>query len=156
MKVTAKKTPDPDAQDGLDQNGLKHILGHQLAMAEVPTRKAFFKHVGKPFDLRPAEFSMLVLIDHNTDVTQKQLSQALATPAPNITTMLDRLSERGLLVRKRNQTDRRSIHIQLTAEGKILKDRVYEISINMEQTPMRRLSLAERAMLLELLQKIAP
>lgn len=155
MNITAKKSPDANAQDGLDLGGLKHILGHQLAMAEVPTRKTFFKHIGKPYDLRPAEFSMLVLIDHNTNVTQKQLSQALAIPAPNITTMLDRLAERGLLMRKRNQTDRRSIYVQLTEAGKTLKDQAYEISGSMERTLLRHLSLAERAMLLELLQKVS-
>lgn len=144
-----------DDQETLDLGCLQHVLGHQLALADVPSRKTFFKHIGQPLDLRPAEFSMLVLIAHNQNVTQKQLSQALSIPAPNVTTMLDRLAQRGLLTRERNATDRRSVHILLTSEGQALSRKGYEVSLKMERYLLRHLSTAERAMLMELLHKVA-
>lgn len=152
---TLAQTAAEDQETCLDLGCLQHVLGHQLALADVPTRKTFFKHIGKPLDLRPAEFSMLLLIAHNLNVTQKQLSQALAMPAPNVTTMLDRMTQRGLLTREPNATDRRSVHIVLTESGQELAQQSRDISLKMERHLLRHLSDAERAMLRELLHKVA-
>lgn len=140
---------------GLDQACLQHVLGYQLAQADVPSKKIFFHHVGQPLGLRPVEFTILLLLAHNRQVTQKQLAQALAMSAPNITAVLDRLAERGLLTRVRSETDRRSQHIHLTDTGHELARRAYEVSLSMEQDLMHQLSEAEWAILIELLQKVA-
>jgi DNA-binding MarR family transcriptional regulator len=69
--------------------------------------------------------------------------------------MLDRLSEKGLLLRERNTTDKRSIRVHLTPAGQELADRGYQISLRMENDLLRGLTQAERFMLLELLNKVA-
>ena len=153
MSTTATKN-DTTAH-GLDQSSLRHVLGYQLAQADVPTKKIFFKHIGLPLQLRPVEFTILMLIAHNEDVTQKQLSQALAVSAPNITTLLDRLEERELLNRVRSETDRRSQLIRLTRKGSTLARKAYDVSLTMEHDLLRHLTEAERAILVELLQKVA-
>jgi len=84
----------PDAKQGLDQSCLQHLLGYQLAQANIPIRKVFLKNIGEPLQLGTVEFTVLSLVAHNCGVTQKQLSQALAVSAPNITTLLDRLEQR--------------------------------------------------------------
>lgn len=145
----------PSSSSNLDTSCLQHVLGHQLAMATAPTRKVFIKHIGQPLDLRPAEFSMLLIIAHNEGVTQKQLAQALALPAPKVTVLLDRLGEKGLLVRERNANDKRSILVRLTPEGQAMAANGHQISLRMENDLLRGLTQAERFMLLELLQKVA-
>ncbi|MCW7540250.1 MarR family transcriptional regulator [Aquabacterium sp. A7-Y] len=139
----------------LDDSSLRHLLGHHLAQADVPAKKAFFRHIGDPLQLRPVEFSLLVLIAHNDNVTQKQLSQALSVSAPNITIVLDRLAERELLTRTRSEVDRRSQHVRLTRKGSLLARKAQELSLTMEREALGGLSEAERAMLFELLQKVA-
>lgn len=145
----------PSSTSTLDTSCLQHVLGHQLAMATAPTRKVFIKHIGQPLDLRPAEFSMLLIIAHNAGVTQKQLAQALALPAPKVTVLLDRLGEKGLLLRERNTTDKRSMRVHLTQEGQALAENGHQISLRMENDLLRGLTQAERFMLLELLNKVA-
>lgn len=148
--------PKPDAAAyGLDQSSLKHVLGYHLAQADVPSKKVFFKHIGEPLQLRPVEFTILMLVSYNDNVTQKQLSQALSVSAPNMTTLLDRMEERELLVRVRSETDRRAQNIRLTRKGSQLSRKAYEISLTMEHELLRPLSEAERAILIELLQKVA-
>lgn len=160
---TGAAMPDPDADKHdnspaphtLDQSCLAHVMGYNLAQADIPARKIFFKNIGQPLKLRPVEFTILMLLMSNTDVTQKQLCQTLAVTAPNVTILLDRLQERGLVARVRNETDRRSQHILLTEQGAALAHKAHEISLTMENEPLRHLSAAERAMLIELLQKVA-
>ena len=105
--------------------------------------------------LRPVEFTILVLVAFNPGVTAKQLAQALALAAPNITILLDRLAERGLLERVRSQADRRAQHLHLTPEGERLARRAHAASRSMEEELLRHLSEGERIMLLELLHKVA-
>jgi hypothetical protein len=50
---------------GLDSSAVEHLLGYLLAVAEVPTRRTFQHHIGGPFDLRPVEFTLLVLLHAN-------------------------------------------------------------------------------------------
>ncbi|MCD6732811.1 MAG: MarR family transcriptional regulator [Burkholderiaceae bacterium] len=145
----------PDAKQGLDQSCLQHLLGYQLAQANIPIRKVFLKNIGEPLQLGTVEFTVLSLVAHNRGVTQKQLSQALAVSAPNITTLLDRLEQRELLTRVRSQTDRRSQVIHLTRKGAALARKAIEISRTMEHDVLRHLSEAERGILIELLQKVA-
>jgi DNA-binding MarR family transcriptional regulator len=140
---------------GVDQSCLAHLVGYQMVQADIPFKRTFFKHIGEPLGLRPVEFSILVLVAHNPGVTGKQLAQALAVTAPNITIVLDKMSEKGLLERVRSETDRRAQNIHLTASGERLARRALAVSKTMEQDMLRHLSEGERVLLLELLQKIA-
>lgn len=153
---------DKDAHDGsapshhpLDQSALKHVLGYQISLADIPSKKLFFKYIGEPLKLRPVEFSLLVLVRGNRDVTQKQLGQALSLSAPNLTLLLDKLEERGVLARERSELDRRVQHVRLTPAGEDIAKRALEASHPMEREWSRFLSDAEKAMLTELLQKVA-
>lgn len=151
----ATHMPTPAVAAGLDHAALRHVLGYQLAQAAIPTRTVFLRAIGEPLQLRPVEFTILQLIAHNADVTQKQLAQALAVTAPGMTVLLDRLEARGLLVRQRNERDKRSQVIRLTAAGTRLAAQSHASSLEMERDLLRHLSEAERAMLFELLHKVA-
>ena len=156
--MTARQADAPegaDARQGLDQSCLQHVLGYQLAQANIPVRKVFVRNIGEPLQLSTVEFTVLTLVANNVDVTQKQLSQALAVSAPNITTLLDRLEQRERLARVRSEADRRSQHIRLTRKGGALARKAMEVSRTMEQDLLRHLTEAERAILTELLQKVA-
>lgn len=152
---TRAMSAQPEPPHGVDQSCLAHILGYQIAQADIPCKRAFIKHIGEPLGLRPVEFTILVLVAFNPGVTGKRLAQALAVTAPNITILLDRLSEKGLVERVRSETDRRAQNIHLTDAGEKLAKRAHAVSKTMEQEVLRHLSEGERVMLLELLQKVA-
>lgn len=146
---------DPSTAAGLDHAGLQHLLGYQLAQADIPARGVFFKHIGDPLKLRPVEFSILMLLAFNPGATPKKLSQALAVSAPNLTVLLDRMAEKGWLERQRSEADRRAQHVHLTPRGRELAQKAHEISLTMEQELLKHLTEGERAMLKELLAKVA-
>ena len=56
----------------------------------------------------------------NGPLAPKQLAGALTLTAPNLSLLLDRLQNRGLLRRERNPADGRSQHIVLTDKGRRL------------------------------------
>lgn len=134
---------------------LADVLGYHVAQAAVTTVGMFERHVGGRFNLRKVEFSILMLLMANGPLSPKRLGQVLALSAPNLTLLLDRLQQRDLLRRERNQADRRSHNIVLTPTGLALSQEAAAAAGPMERELDDRLSPAERAMLLELLRKVA-
>lgn len=143
------------APAALDESALAHLVGYHLAKADVPARRAFERHLGAPLRLQPVEFSLLVLLLANGSATPKQLSQALDVAPPKVTLLVDRLAERALLRRQRSAVDGRALDVLLTDAGRDLATQALRISRTMESTLLQSLSPAERAMLVELLAKLA-
>ena len=151
--MAAADDPRPAAR--LDQRAMQRLVGYQLTLAEVASRRVFQRHIGTPFKLRPVEFTILVLLQENQRATPKQLALALSVPPPNVTVLVDRLEQRGLLQRQRSTTDGRAMNLQLTDKGTELARRAQRVSLSMESGLLAPLSAAERAMLGELLHKLA-
>jgi DNA-binding MarR family transcriptional regulator len=108
-----------------------------------------------PLGLRVTEFSILMLVAANGAVNQKQLGQALDISPPNMAVTIDRMVEQGWVERVRGTHDRRAQHIHLTPRGRALAERSHAISLTMEEPALAALSRAERALLIELLGKVA-
>ncbi len=138
----------------LDESGLAHLVGYAASRAALELKKVFTSRMDR-FGLRIAEFSILMLVASNDDVNQKQLGQALDISPPNMAVTLDRMAERGWIERVRSTHDRRAQHIHLTAAGRALAVRARKIAATMEEPALAALSLAERALLIELLRKVA-
>lgn len=139
----------------LRQGPLQQLLGYQLARASITANRIFMTHVGEPYDLRPVEFTVLELVVHNPGLNPKQLAQELAVTAPNITAWVDRLADRGLVERERSESDRRAQHLRASAAGIELATRAQQVLEDAERTGLEVLSFGERAILLELLDKVA-
>lgn len=156
--VTAPPAPEDDdrlpAAGGLDEGALAQVLGYQLAQANVHAGRAFARSIGTPLELRPVEFSLLMLLQANEGSAPKQLAGALALSAPHLTVLLDRMEERGLLARTDSTQDRRTREVRLTPQGQALAARAAEAARTMEQALLQRLTPGEGALLFELLRKL--
>lgn len=145
---------DAPAVAGVDASRLNHLVGYAASRASIQLRKSFARHLG-PLQLKTVEFSILVLVASNPRLNQKQLGAALDLSAPNLAVILDRLAERGLVERVRSTVDRRAQQLHLTPAGRALTARAETIAATMENDALRVLSVAERALLIELLLKVA-
>ena len=151
--ATPSASAEPSAGE-LDASRLTHLVGYAASRAAIEMRKVFARHM-KPLDLKVVDFSILMLVAAIPEVNQKRIGQALDISAPNVAVTLDRLVERGWVQRVRSDKDRRAQHIHLTPKGRDLVQRAEKISLTMEDAALRVLSSAERALLIELLLKVA-
>jgi DNA-binding MarR family transcriptional regulator len=139
----------------LAEAGLHGVVGYQLAQATIVTTQVFNAQVGAAGKLRPVEYTVLALVHANPGVTARQLAIGLAVTPPNIAVWLDRLESRGLVQRSRSQADARMQHIRATRAGAALAARATQRLLDGEAAALAALSTAERAMLVELLHKVA-
>jgi DNA-binding MarR family transcriptional regulator len=140
---------------GLDQSEMLRLLGYNIAQAAIPAYRLFDTLIGLPLGLRQVEFSILTLVETNDKVTHKRLSTALGVAAPNLTIVLDRLEQRQLVKRTRSPHDARMQYVQLTPKGRALYVKAKQVADTMEGELLSHFSVGERAMLFELLQKVA-
>jgi DNA-binding MarR family transcriptional regulator len=150
-RTASERSPNGRA---LDTRELKKFPGYLLARARYLAFKTFEQAVRESCELRPVEFSILLLISTHENATQSQLAQALGVAAPNMTGMLRRLQERKLVERERSVTDARQQHLALTPEGRRVFDTAYAQARNADRSWMNRLSKAEQGIFLELLDKL--
>jgi DNA-binding MarR family transcriptional regulator len=154
-RSTQIATDDRTPQARLTEAGLHGVIGYQLAQASIVTTQVFNGAVGTKSRVRPVEYTMLALIQANPDVTARQLARGLAVTPPNIAVWIERLQSRGLVLRSRSATDARLQHIRVSTAGAKLVREATKRLLDGEAAALASLSAAERAMLVELLHKVA-
>jgi DNA-binding MarR family transcriptional regulator len=141
------------AEQPLRQDLLLSLVGYNCRRAYLNIMPLFAERMAQ-YELRTVDFSVLSLLRENPYITQKRLSQAISVSPPNLAILLDRLEERGLLVRQRNPLDKRSQTLALTPAGARLCARAEKTASELERDATAMLSETERVQLLGLLQKI--
>ena len=78
-----------------------------------------------PSSAQQAEFGMplshvqvLVMLDHRGSLSITEISNSFGIAKPNITPLVDRLIEEGLVMRERNSADRRVVNVVICEKGR--------------------------------------
>lgn len=80
------------------------------------------------WDLSPSQFNVLNLLRNNdSGLTQTELSQELLTHRSNVTGLVDRLEERGLVQRRNVPGDRRAYQVTITEAGRKLLQEILPV-----------------------------
>lgn len=101
----------------LHHSKLDDLIGYQLRMAYVAVRRHFEVAMEK-LDLTQKQTSVLWLIEANPGVSQIALANELGMDRASMMAIVDRLEERGLILRKRSAEDGRRQELNATAKGK--------------------------------------
>src|SRR5215218_2413684 len=100
----------------IDLGPLPELMGYVLRRAQLVVFQDFFNAFA-PFDISPAQFSVLTVIERNPGLTQSQVAEALGIKRTNFVGMLDELERRTLAERRQTARDKRSHALYLTADG---------------------------------------
>ena len=95
---------------------LEQHLGYFIRRAQVWVFTDFIKAL-KALEISPAQYSVLVIIDANTGLSQSALAQTLGIQRARLVRVLDRLETRGLTRRLQSASDGRTHALQLTPKG---------------------------------------
>src|SRR5258705_10455569 len=100
----------------LDLGPLPDLIGYVLRRAQLVVFQDFFNAFA-PFDVSPAQFSVLTVIERNPGLTQSQVAAALGIKRTNFVGLLDELERPSLAHRRRTGGDKRSHALDRTPEG---------------------------------------
>src|SRR5947208_716541 len=101
----------------------------------------YLDELGEP-GLTQGEAHILALLAHSAPATVADLHRGLAHKRSTLTSILDRLVNRGLITREVGESDRRTFVITLTAKGRRLAQRVSRHLSDLERAVVRRVGAA--------------
>jgi len=120
-----------------------------------------FKSVSEHFNLssktqgfNPTAFAVLEVLYLKGSQPVQQIGSKLLLQSGNVTYVIDKLEQTGLLRRKHCSKDRRVINTELTDEGKAVMDKIYSEHTRAIATAMSGLTEEEKALTMRLLKKL--
>lgn len=138
----------------LATGAISGIIGYRLRRAQLHIFQQFISRFAA-LDLRPAEYSVLVLIGDNPGSKQTEIAQALGIKRANFVALINGLEKRGLTERRQVQGDRRSNALFLTARGELMIAEANLVQAAFEAECVERLGGEEaRDQLMELLDRL--
>ena len=104
-------------RQALELGVLDGHLGYFVRRLQVWIFQDFVRTLAS-FDIRPAQYSVLVVIEANSGLSQADLAERLGIERARLVRLLDGLEKRGLTRRQPSPLDRRSHALVLTREGR--------------------------------------
>jgi MarR family transcriptional regulator, temperature-dependent positive regulator of motility len=128
--------------------------GHLARRFQQIAVAVFLAEIGEAgFDLTPVQYAALAAIRTNPGIDQVTLAGLIAYDRTTITGVVDRLVQKGLLVRNPSSRDRRARELQVTEAGKRTLRGITPAVEAAQQTMLRGLTEKEGADLMRLLRK---
>lgn len=100
----------------VDLGPLPDLIGYALRRAQLAVFQDFSR-TNEAEAIRPAQFSVLKVLQRNPGLRQSQVSGALGIKRANFVPMLDELQDRGLIERRAVPADKRAKGLFLTDAG---------------------------------------
>ncbi|SEI66714.1 MarR family winged helix-turn-helix transcriptional regulator [Paraburkholderia diazotrophica] len=107
----------------------------------------------KELDISGQQMGIMLMLRQKLASTPFELSKMLGIDTGLMTRMLDKLETRGLLVRSRDQEDRRVVNLSLTKDGIAVADQIPEIAPDVLNARLKDFTKAELTELRRLLRK---
>ena len=143
-----------DQKTDLDLGPLPDLIGYVLRRAQLVVFQDFFNAFA-PFDISPAQFSVLTVIERNPGLTQSQVAAALGIKRTNFVGLLNELEKRTLAERRQVSGDKRSYALYLTAEGTTLMRKLRPVLKAHEARMVAKVGEDGRDQLVALLHDVA-
>ena len=133
---------------------LAHWVGFNLRMAQEAAFQAFSRRsleIGES----PGRFATLTLIARNPGISQTELSFASGRDKSSVTPVVEDLVRRGLVERKRMDSDRRTYRLNVTPAGKKILMTLTRCARRHERNLDHVIGARDRKRFVQILKKIA-
>ncbi len=153
-RMAAKQQESGDAGvDKVNTSYLETLMGYNARRASLAIIGQFMREMAV-YELRPVDFSVLSLINHNPGITSRQLCAALGLLPPNLVGMINSFEKRGLIARRAHPSDGRAFALHASAKGQKLMRDAEATAASLEAAATARLTATEAKTVIRLLKKI--
>ena len=133
---------------------LAHWVGFNLRMAQEAAFEAFSRR-SQEIGESPGRFATLTLIARNPGISQTELSHANGRDKSSLTPVVEDLVRRGLVERKRMDSDRRTYRLNVTPAGKKILTTMTRCARRHERNLDHVIGARDRKRFIQILKKIA-
>ena len=115
---------------------------------------AMFMEEFKSTNITPVQYGLMSAVAALPGLDQTALGQEVGLDRTTTADVVKRLEERGLLERRPNPHDRRTRHVQLTAQGQARVAELHGDMTRAQERLLEPLRPAEKAILLDLMRRL--
>ena len=108
----------------------------------------------QPHEITPGQWYFLRALWEEEGLSQRELSRRVGTTEPTTVSALRLLARNGMIERRRNPQDRRTINIFLTDKARAMKAELMPIAVDVNEVAIGNLTAEEFATLRNLLQRV--
>jgi MarR family transcriptional regulator, organic hydroperoxide resistance regulator len=129
-----------------------HSLGYRLKLLSQLAARRFQDQL-EPFGLTPFHWVVLCCLWREDGLATSQIGCKLQQVGGTLTGVIDRMEERGLIVRQRDPQDRRIVRVWLTEEGKQFQKILPPLALELREQLMLGMTDPERDRLSALIDR---
>jgi MarR family transcriptional regulator, transcriptional regulator for hemolysin len=133
---------------------IQHPLAHLLLSASKKYAGLFSKETAG-MDIDRHQYVLVLINLHNEQLTQKTLSGLLEIDKSYMVNIIDYLSEKGYVMRMRNEKDRRQHLIKLTEKARLLVPKIERAIVRLNTRSVENISESEIEIFWAVLQQIS-
>ena len=122
----------------------------QVSQAYRTLSDNFMEQIG----MHRAQATLLCRLYSNEGMTQSEIAGRLSVQGATVTSILQRLEEAGLIMRRRDPADNRLVRVYLTDTGRQKERAITEQFLQLEDAMFAGISEEERSLARRLLQQI--
>jgi len=145
-----KKTEDTKQLEA-DINEFTEIIG-KLKFALVRRNPKILNDLD--IEITPMQFGLCMLLKINGKLTMGELSNAIGVSMPTLTGIIDRLVKREIVIRDKDEKDRRVVLVSLSPTGERVLEKMRQIETEHVRPIMTFLSSEDRGNFLRLWREI--
>ena len=134
---------------------LRAFLPYRLALLAQRSSRGLAARYARRFDISIPEWRCLAVLDRERGLSAGDLAERTSLDKVQTSRAIARLAERGLLERRPDPSDRRTVRLTLTAAGHRLFADVAEVARAWERDLTQALGLSDRRALDRVLVKLA-
>jgi|SRR5579872_3186756 len=154
--MSAARTAVAEKSGAADKAAPAYVLDEQvgfiLRLVIQRHTNIFLARIG--CDLTQTQWAALARLHELGPVSQNQLGRMTAMDVATIKGVVDRLVQKGLVVRRSDSADARRNLIALTRKGQVQAESHFSDALAISQETLAPLSVAERTTFLRLLAKL--
>ncbi len=145
-------------QDDIKQN--KPWCVEEEAFLNIARTAAVLEHALvqalKPFEITPTQYNVLrILRGAGPDgLCRNEVGERLVRRVPDVTRLLDRMEETGLLVRARDDDDRRYVTARISPHGLALLERLDQEILRIHRRQLGHVDRKQLKQLIDLLTSV--
>lgn len=125
------------------------LLGHSAHLAKEQMRARMSR-----YDMTPTQTHVLLYLAEHGPSAQTELAEGMRVKAPTANGVLERMEEKGLLVRTVDERDARRRRVRLTEKGEGMVADLKQQFHKAEQNIVRGFSEGEQEVLRDLLRRV--
>ena len=137
-----------------DPQRLADFLPYQLSVTSNAVSSLIAQRYRARFGLKIMEWRVMAVLGDAGAATQRALAEATLMDKVAVNRACKGLEDRGLAVRRPNETDGRSHLLELTGEGRAIHGEVMPLAREIEREIFTTLAPSEREQLRDLLKRV--